>query len=145
MSLLHYNVGKKDKYLPSIECEFWPICKILTEHQLQRIVMPTDGNYWITDNIQKQFLENPRFCSTLQDSIRKIFSVEIEINFANDPANSWNENKSQAHGIRLVETHKQQAVFDFISQYLKKIQRRKYSNTAGNDTHVEHAFDFRCS
>lgn len=100
----------------------------------------TDGKYSITDNVQKRFFKNPRFCSSLQDSIRKIFSIEIDISLVTEPKRYRTQIDTYTHQICVIETDMQQTVFDFISDYLKKIQTRKYSNRTGNEEHTLNSY-----
>ena len=97
--------------------------------------MSTVDEYWVTDNTQKRFFSNPRFCSSLCDRIREIFSMDIEISLAKQPTKNWHEREIRDYRIRCTETDMQETVFDFIRNYLKKIQSSNFENSKSNDSY----------
>lgn len=86
------------------------------------------NDYRVTDDLQKRFFKNPRFCTSVQDYIRKTLSVEIEISLATVPKQYRYESDKTFYKIQQLGTHTHPSLSDLITNYLNKIRSVTCSN-----------------
>lgn len=86
-----------------------------------------DSDYWVKDDTKKKFFKIPEFCSSLQQYLSKLLSIQVDISLQTPPKkNRWSD-EPMAYRIRITGTYEdkpklQRSLFDFMEKFLNTVK-----------------------